>query len=336
MNKLPVFRTFGNALGFTLWNFFTIFRLSWLPFAALFGTMYLVGYFAAGAMTTGALGTPVLNPRDLNENIVQFLLLESVMILLQAIVIAAVAVSIHRVILFGDRRPGSFFNFAFGITEFLYVMMGALTLLIFIAIMGALLTPVIYIVSQGDFAGFFKQFRNFPASMPGFVQSGEFVSLMLVYCLGGLVAFYFFLRLAVWPPAVVATKRLSPAEAWGLTRGNVWRLIGLFLLPVLLIWIVVIPATASYWYYNSQELQAVHEVAPIAGLPNPDPTAAKEAARRVMEHKMQSFQQFMPALWLAYLLFYIFFTGLSVAMLSYAYKALKGYEAGELIPAPHE
>jgi hypothetical protein len=330
MNKLPVFRTFGNAVGFTFGNFFTIFRLAWLPFAAMLGAMFGIGYFLTDMMTKSPLGTPMIDPLTVNDHIEQFVFLEITMILLQAIVVAAVAVSIHRVILFGDRKPGQYFNFAFGKTEFLYVIMGLLTALLVIAIMGTLFAPVIYLASNGDFAGFFAQFKNWPANAPKFISGGAFGWLMGAYSVGWLIVVYFMLRLAIWPPSVVATGRLSPAEPWRLTRGNVWRFIGLFALVALCLYAIILPPIIWYFIEGARHADA----GAAAGVPAvaPNPEATKAMVREVMEKRMQSLAQYMPLFWLAYLFFYIFITGLSVALISYSYKALKGYDAAAPIP----
>jgi len=335
MNKLPVFRTFGHAVGFTFANFFTIFRLAWLPFAALLIAMFALGLFAADIMTAGPLGKPMVDPFTIGEHIAQFVFLEVTLILLQAIVIAAVAVSVHRVILFGDRRPGAYFNFAFGKTEFLYLTMGVLTAFIVIAIMGAVLTPAVFLAAHGDFAAFFARFEDWPANMPDLAASGALAPIMVAYSLGWLLVVYFMLRLAVWPPAVVATGRLSPAEAWRLTHGNVWRLIALFLLVSITLWLVVGLPVAAYWYQLATHAGPMIQpgaLAPEALQHASDPAAVRELMRQAMDRQMQALQPYAPLFWFCYLLFYVFVTGLSVALISYSYKALKGYDAKEPIP----
>jgi type IV secretory pathway VirB10-like protein len=216
-----------------------------------------------------------------------------------------------------------------------------------------------------------------------------------------ILVIYFSLRLSVWPPAVVATNRISPREPWQLTRGNVWRLIGAFILTFGWIYVLVlVPAVGAYWYYTNKMKAALPEVpaitapalpeteapkdsglpqapagatpapsvapappalpappaapaqpqqpapaaAPVAPSPaTPPPEAAmpeiapdsgvevdRDAARRQVEGMIGPFAAVM---WVVFLFMYIFFTALAVALMSFSYKALKGYEAHEPIPA---
>jgi hypothetical protein len=213
---------------------------------------------------------------------------------------------------------------------------------------------------------------------------------------------YLSLRLAVWPPAVVATNRISPREPWQITRGNVWRLIGAFILTFGWIYLLVlVPAAGAYWYYSSkmkappdvpaitapafpeeevpkdaappqdpagaapapsvapappalpapaavpaQPQQPTPPAAPATPSPaTPSPEAAapeigpddsdvkvefdRDAPRRQLDAIVGPFAAVM---WVAFLFMYIFFTSLAVALMSFSYKALKGYEPHEPIP----
>ena len=130
---------------------------------------------------------------------------------------------------------------------------------------------------------------------------------MLAYAAGWLVVIYFVLRLAVWPASVVATGRLSPVEAWRLTRGNVWRLIGLFVLTAIVIWIVVVPPVAAYFYQVKMDagpmMQPGGPLDPEALKQASDPAAMRELMRQAMERQMQPLQPYAPLFWLGYLLF---------------------------------
>jgi hypothetical protein len=54
-----------------------------------------------------------------------------------------------------------------------------------------------------------------------------------------------------------------------------------------------------------------------------------DAAKREFEAMVAPFAAVM---WVAFLFIYIFFTALAVALMSFSYKALKGYEPHEPIP----
>lgn len=376
MNKLPVFQTVGNAIGFTLYNSFTIFRLAWLPFAA-----FLAAELVLGVMLARSLGLTigeVPNPLTIGMIFEKVLIVNIAFAILQALVVAAVAVSIHRVILFGDRRPGQYFNFAFGRTELLYVFMGVLSALMFLAVVGAVFGPIVYYASGGDPVGFFDKFIKEPQAVAKMLEANVSWLLALYFVLW-VALIYLTVRLAVWPPAVVATNRLSFGEAWQLTRGNVWRIIGAFVLTFCMLYaLIALPlAVAAYQYYtvqmkaaqSSPEVPAVaapahvESAAPAVPTAPPAPTVqpqvpaapavpetkpaepapqvltAEEEERnreRVREMVEQMSAPYAPLLWLIELIVYIFGTALVVALVSYSYKALKGYDAREPIPSEGE
>jgi hypothetical protein len=237
--------------------------------------------------------------------------------LLQAIVVAAVAVAIHRVILFGDRRDGQYFSFAFGWTELLYVIMGALSLVGALALMAVVFAPVVALIAGGDFAGFFEKFKDFPANVIAMVKSGAIGPLLFAYVVGWIVLLYFFLRLSVWPPAVVATRRLALIQAWRLTEGNALRMLGLFALAVVTLYVIMIPfgiAAGAFVLTNREAFEALRD----AG----GPTAMHRMVRDAVG-------PFLPIVALVQLLLYTALTGMMVALVSFAYKALSGVAANE-------
>lgn len=319
MNKLPVFRTYGNALGFAFGSYFTVLRLTWLPFAAWIGSLFVLGYLLQATVLP-----PEFAQADDAQAVIKnwelFGLIQLFSVVLQVLIFAIVAVTVHRIILFDDRKPGEYFNFPFGMTEFVYILMGFASFLICVALLAAILVPVLYVSTSGDLAGFFESFKNWPENIQNLAASGVMGPVMFGYFIAWLIVIYVFVRLAVWPPSVVATGRFSPAEAWGLTRGNFWRFIGLFLLVVITIWAIVVPPVAAFFFYATR----------TAVEANPQGTAVTPADIEAFRTRMEVYA---PLFWLAYLLVYVFMTGFSVALVSYAYKALKGYDAKEAIPA---
>jgi hypothetical protein len=232
-------------------------------------------------------------------------------------IFAIVAVALHRVILFDERKPGEYFNFPFGATEFTYILMGIASFVLSLAIIAAVMTPILYFATGGDLVGFFESFKNWPDNMPNLAAGGVMGPLAIGYVAGLLLVIYVAVRLAVWPAAVVATRRFSPGEAWSLTRGNFWRFIGLFLLIVITIWLAVGLPAAAYYY------QIMREAAEAAQTKEPLDADALRAR----------WEAYAPLIWFGYLVFYVFTSALSVALVSYAYKALKGYDAKSPIPA---
>lgn len=398
MEKLPVFRVAGRAIGFTLWNSFTIFRLAWLPIVALFAAQ--IGLSAYIMQVDGETLKTMPNPMTVSLIVEKALALNIANLVLQTIALAAVAVSIHRVILFGDRRPGEYFNFAFGKTEFLYIVMGVLTALIVLSVLAVVIAPFVLLISGGDPVGMFEKFAENPQAAfqdaNGALQGGKLTLFLTIYFVAYILIIYLSLRLAVWPPAVVATNRLSPSEPFALTRGNVWRLIGAFILTFGWIYLLVlVPAVGAYWYYTNKMKEMPPEVPaitapavpetdsppaqaapqppaavplatapaapaqPPAELPQPAPQTAAPAAPspaapapvgeskptevpditvnvRDREERLRDLEAtvgpFAAVMWVVFLLMYIYFTALAVALMSFSYKALKGYEPYEPIP----
>jgi hypothetical protein len=79
---------------------------------------------------------------------------------------------------------------------------------------------------------------------------------------------------------------------------------------------------------------AVLETKPA--VPAPQVLTAEDEKRnreRVREMVEQMSAPYAPLLWVIELIVYIYATALVVALVSYSYKALKGYDAREPIPA---
>jgi len=318
-NKLPVFRTFGNAIGFAFGNYFTVLRLAWLPFtlliAAQAGLSYAVGI---------SLAKRVVNPWVVFEHIDQLLFLQVVTWILQLLVVAAIAVSIHRIILFGDRRPGVYFSFRFRRTEFVYAVMAALWALMIFAIIIAFIGPVLLLISGGDFADLIARIQEITKDWPKnadkiATQIGPLIGLWAAYMAGWITVLYVSLRLCVWPPSIVATNRLSPSEPWRLTRGNAAGLFGLFVLTIFVCYFIIGVVAGATVFSLGDHLGDF--------TPPPPPTSSDpDAVRRHVEEVVEKLLPYWPLLWLGMLLFYTFVIGLVIALLSYSYKALKGYD----------
>lgn len=326
--KLPVFQTFSHAFGFAVRNFFTCLRLAWLPITLLFVTQQAVEYYVLGMIGPHMMDADEHRPftifRKLFEVWDRIAIVQVSMLLLQGLVIAAIAVSFHRVILFGDRRAGSFVNFAFGRTEFLYMLMAASMGIITITILGAVLVPAVLLVSGGNPADWFTQLVNITDKMDDRAALQilrQFGSLGFAYLVALLISAYVLIRLAIWPPSVVATGHLGPAEPWSLTRGNVLRIIGLFMLTGFVVWILMVTLALSVFAGGGFEA--------IKGLQSLDHQDPMELRRHVYE----TMQPWLPVIYVGILVAYTFITALVVGLISYSYKALKGYDANEPIPA---
>jgi hypothetical protein len=326
--KLPVFQTFSHAFGFAVRNFFTCLRLAWLPVTLLFATQQAVEYYMLGMLGPHMMDVDEHRPltvfRKLFEMWDRIAIIQVSMLLLQGLVIAAIAVSFHRIILFGDRRSGSIVNFAFGRTEFLYMLMAASMGLFTIAILGVVLVPAILVVTGGHVQDWFTQLVNITDKMDdsaALMMLRQFGTLGFAYFVALLLAAYVLIRLAVWPPSVVATGRLGPSEPWSLTRGNILRFIGMFILTGMVIWILLAALALSVFAGGGFEA--------IKGLQSLDHQDPIELRR----HMYETMQPWLPVIYIGILFAYTFFTSLVVGLISYSYKALKGYDANEPVPA---
>jgi hypothetical protein len=209
LHKLPVFATAGRAYGFLVREFGTILRLSWFVILLVL----IVQYFAARELyaamrtalqaqdTAAFTSIATTNPWHILNTIVTM------------VGGAIVAVALHRVILFADRRPGHYMHLAFGKVELLFALL-----------------PVI-----------------FYASVAGLVFLGVFVTAMSpapifvgLLTISAVLAFLFLLaRLSLIFPVTVVERRYALPQTWALTRGNSWRILGAWIIVLGPAWIVL-------------------------------------------------------------------------------------------------
>ena len=201
------------------------------------------------------------------------------------------------------------------------MLMATVYAIVTLTALSSILVPTIYLLAGGDFLAFFAQFENFPENMKTFAGSGQFGILIIAYFAAWIFAIYFMVRLAVWPPAIVATGRFSPSEPWTLMRGNVWRFIGIVILSVIFMWIVMATILATVMSQGGFEA--------IKGLQ----TLEHQKPIEQQNNLLKLMGPYLPAIYLAGLALYVFMTSFVVALISYSYKALKGYDASAPISA---
>lgn len=294
---LPIFAITGHAVWFVVSNVFTLFRLAWLPLAVFIAASY--GLAAATVRLSPGLSFDAVSETPL------FGFAVVTELLLMGLALSVVAVAVHRIILFGDRSPGQYFAFPFGMTELRYVAMGALTFLFIVAIVAFFALGIYALIDAAPELGA----KVKPDTNPW---------ITLTLFLLGLVTYFAVvwvcIRLTVWPPAVVANNRLSFAEAWSLSRDQFWALVGLMIASSLA-FIVVGGAIAI----------VVSRIGDERWL-----TLVKDAYTDgfSLESKVKLLlgSGTTPERVLAEFLFQFFTTTYTVAVLSYAYKALKGFD----------
>jgi hypothetical protein len=197
---MPEFRVFaaaGQAYGFLLREFVTILRLTWLPLLLSvviqnFVTITVLPEVIQGPGSTTAV---LSSPAGLFGWAVIWIAF------LAGTAIAAVA--LHRVILFGERRPGQFVYLRFGRAEWLF----AAVWLAAAAVIGAT-----------------------------FLIGAFFVPLWLalpLFLLLVAAVIYLFIRISPIFPIAVVAGRLDFEQALGLSRGRFWRLFALWLVVMM-------------------------------------------------------------------------------------------------------
>ncbi|MBI1209912.1 MAG: hypothetical protein GC190_00475 [Alphaproteobacteria bacterium] len=327
MHKLPVLATLSNAIAFVPLNLMTIVRLTWLPLLLIGLVQLAVSYwrlsemiemmqhFDPGSMfkvpTTqplASLGWPV----------------SVALYVLQLISIAVVAVALHRVILFNERKPGVWFSFPFGRTEFFYALM-AVTALILVVVVGALLALpfVVVITPLGLTPEAYLQPQTWSMIAMSLAQKPHWffvVALVVVY--GGVI--WLLLRLAAWPPTLVAEGGFGLARAWSLTRGNALRYLGLFLLVFVFFAAI---GVAAYFFVAAQHISIMAWL-----LPTPvqaDPNHPFGGVGQLFEWQRARLPYFAAAQLVGDMLAAAF----GVALLSYGYKGVTGHNMAEPVTA---
>jgi hypothetical protein len=314
MHALPIFGITGRSLWFVVANLFSLFRLSWLPLAMLIATTYGMAYGIA-QVSPGEAEKAVLNGGA-------FLFATFTELVLNGIVLSVIAVNVHRIILFDDRRPDIYFAFPFGRTELLYVLMGVLTY-VFLALLIGVISFIYFtlagMVPRGAALVIAAMVEAASEAAP---KANPWVVALTVitFIVGYILAVWLMLRLTVWPPAVVANNRLSLGEALRLSKGRVFALLGLMIasslayITVFFIFVVAVAVAASAgggmesWISVFEANSLMSKVILMLSGKTVNPNA------------------------ILFEFFYILTaTAYTVAILSFAYKALKGFDVDNAI-----
>jgi hypothetical protein len=314
MHALPIFGVTGRSLWFVVANIFSLFRLCWLPLAMLIATTYAMAY-AIVQVSPGQTENAVLDGNA-------FFVATLTELVLNGIVLSVIAVNVHRIILFNDRKPDIYFAFPFGRTELLYVLMGALTYLflaLLLGVIGLVFFTLLNLAPRGSALVIAAMVEAAKEAAP--TASPWLGALTIITFIAGyILAIWMMLRLTVWPPAVVANNRLSLGEALRLSKGRVLELLGLMIasslayIAVIFLFVVVIAVSASAagsmegWVEALNATTLFNKVVLALSGKTAHPNA---------------------------ILFEFFYTltatAYTVAILSFAYKALKGADVDSAI-----
>jgi hypothetical protein len=317
MHALPIFGITGRSLWFVVANLFSLFRLSWLPLAMLIATTYGMAY----AIVELSPGQKLSDIEDGGNRAYLFATLTEV--ILNGIVLSVIAVNVHRIILFDDRRPNVYFAFPFGLTELLYVVMGTLTyffLALLIGVIAYIYFILLSLAPQGAallIAAMVEAAKEAAPTVSPWMIGITYVTVIVGYILG----VWLMLRLTVWPPAVVANNRLSLGEALRLSKGRVFALLGLMIASILayvaaLFVFAVAIAIAAYGSAMAGESTIV----------------ALDSGTLISKVGVFASGQIVDPNAILFEFFYaLTVTAYTVAILSYAYKALKGFDVDNAI-----
>lgn len=219
MVTIPVLATVLNAYRFLFRFIGPLVRISWLPLVLL-----------AALQIFAELR--IIDDVVRNEPSARVLIVSTVMAVVSAVIFTAIAVAVHRIVLFGVDSTGP--HLSFGGMELRFIG---------VAILSALFAAAIGLVW-----GITAAIATYVFGSRGAVVNP--VSTTLVFLLA-VVAFGVgaFVLVRLWPvlPLIVATGRINLVRAWHMTRGHFWRLLGIGVvtyLPLLGVGLVLMPL---YW-----------------------------------------------------------------------------------------
>jgi len=284
MNKVPVGRTIAAAYQFTFGQLGTIIGLIWLPLVVL----AVLNFLPEIAGNTGDAGdnTLVAGTREAGNLAISLLTL-----LLQSVIYVAVT----RQAL-GLRQGAARIHFALGQPEFR--LFGAL-FLVDMMLVGLLLLVIFTVYAAGALA---EAERMGPAADAVASLAG---------ILGALAAIYVIIRLgSLVTPTTVVENRIDLRRSWTITRGNVLRIIVIFL--AVLAPVMILEALGMFAVAGREVLAAM----PPAGVTDP----------KSIEQQMDAIQTVIfhhaPGLTGVILILAPFSDGLSVAAAAFAFRAL--------------
>ncbi len=223
--KLPIGRAVSATFAFVLQNWLEILRIVWAPFA-IFMTIWLIIGPRYMSLNTEMM---LVDPEDTEAVMTiigQILPLMGLLLLLSFVFYAVLIAGILKLVIRGER-PSMPFYLGFGADE--WRLLGTWVLLFLIA----LGIQILAMVAAGVFGAV-------AAFVPG-------VGPLLAFA-GGLAIFIAFiwgmLRLSLATPAAIGARRIGIGPSWAATKGNVWRLLGFWLVWVVLVLVLQIIAIA--------------------------------------------------------------------------------------------
>jgi hypothetical protein len=280
MHELPVIATTVAAYRFLARELATIVRLSWAALFLVAFVQYLVARGAlaemASALADGNIMAAAASGHDPLWLTLKFAA--------QIIGTAIVAVAIHELILFGDRKQGRYVHIAFGRREALFLVLGT--------VLGAIV--VLFATSVVSPFGEAKT-----GAAPFFAW------------LAFMIAIYLSIRLSPLLPMIVVAERFDFPAAWQLTRNRFWSLMALVLLGSIPLGLMALAIDSALPSFDSL-MDAIS--GPRQGMPSASAAAAAVARA----------QDWLVLRVLLDLAASIVATAVTVALISFSYLALTG------------
>jgi hypothetical protein len=289
MHDLAVVETTLSAYRFLARELASVARLSWAAFLVVALAQYAISRMVLAQMAS-ALDTGDVVAAAAVAHHPAWLALKFAA---NVVGTGIVAVALHELILFGDRKSGQYVLFACGRREALFMLLA-------FALSAVVLPFMTFAVSP------------FGEPTSGLAAFGATLAL--------IVALYLAVRL--WPmfPIIVLTGRLALARAWDLTRNRFWSLLGIMLLGSIPIGIMALVIDSSWPSFDTL-------MDAITGPRQSEPSAAEAAAAVARAEDwliMRVVLDFLAS---------IVSTAVTVALISHAYLRLTGGRLEPLLEA---
>ncbi|HEV7694234.1 MAG TPA: hypothetical protein VGO52_25590 [Hyphomonadaceae bacterium] len=262
--KLPVFKAVAMTFAFLGAHLLDLVRIVWLPMALM---LVLMAVVMPGYMQT-IMGASTADPAAASEEaMAAFSASAPVLLLLFVVSIAFYLVlfaGVLKLVLHGENPKLPFYA-GFGGDEFRLLGTWVLQLLIFIG-------AYIGIALVGGAAAFLA------VSSP---MLGGIAALVVIIV--GMVAFcWLMLRLSLATPATIGQRTIGLGPSWNVAKGNVWRLLGYWLIwgIVFMVIEIVMIALLMPGYF-----EAMGDIFTAAGSGSPE---GVEAATQKMNDAMMS------------------------------------------------
>jgi len=285
MHDLPVIATTRAAYGLVLRELPTILRLSWATLVVVALVEYLLARTVLGQMGSALGRSDIVAAAAIARDPLWL----AIKFGADAIGTAIVAVAIHELVLFDDRKDGQYLYLAFGRRHALFALLGVAW--------AAITVPFATIVIS-------------PFGEPTSGLAPFFATLAFV------VAIYVAIRL--WPvlPIIIVRDRFDLAAAWTMTRSRFWSLLALAVLGSIPIGLVALMVDSVLPPFDSL-MDAI--TGPRVRMPTlGDATNAVRRAQTWLW--VRALFDFATS---------IVYTAIAVALISYAYKALIGRRLDE-------